>query len=347
LNANIDQDNRCMGTWTKVEDVKLKDAVQTHSAKNWAAIAALVPGRTLSQCWSRWHHVLDPRINRTNRRTGPWTEDEDIKLKDAVQTHGGKNWGAIAALVPGRVESQCSSRWQHVLTPNIDHATGRTGTWTEDEDIKLKDAVQINGGKSWDAIAALVLGRTQKQCSNRWYHFLDPSIDRSNIRKGTWAEDEDSKLRDAVQTHNGKNWDEIAALVPGRTKIQCSNRWHRVLDHSIDRANERKGKWAEDEGIKLKDAQPTHGDNNRAISALAPGRAEKQCWSRWNDTVFLSVNQANGHSVKWTAVEDSKLKDAVQTHGGKKWGAIAALVPGRVERQCRNRWYYISQRSPK
>jgi hypothetical protein len=28
-------------------------------------------------------------------RTGCWTTHEGIKLKDAVQTHGGKNWDAI------------------------------------------------------------------------------------------------------------------------------------------------------------------------------------------------------------------------------------------------------------
>jgi hypothetical protein len=32
---------------------------------------------------------------------------------------------------------------------------------------------------------------------------------------------------------------------------------------------------------------------------------------------------------------NGQLKDAVQMHGGKKWGALAALIPGRVETQ---RW---------
>jgi hypothetical protein len=35
---------------------------------------------------------LNPNINRANDRTGKWSKDEDSKLKDAVQTHGGKNW---------------------------------------------------------------------------------------------------------------------------------------------------------------------------------------------------------------------------------------------------------------
>jgi hypothetical protein len=42
------------------------------------------------------------------------------------------------------------------LDRNIDRAAGRTGQWTEDEKSKLKDAVQMHGGKDWFAVAALV-----------------------------------------------------------------------------------------------------------------------------------------------------------------------------------------------
>jgi hypothetical protein len=58
---------------------------------------------------------------------------------------------------------------------------------------------------------------------------LDPSIDRANGRTGKWAEAEDSKLKDAVQTHGGKDWAAIAALVPGRTQKQCHQKWHKCL----------------------------------------------------------------------------------------------------------------------
>jgi hypothetical protein len=51
--------------------------VQTHGAKDWPAIAALVPGRTQTQCRQRWHRRLDPRIDEANGRTGKWAEDED------------------------------------------------------------------------------------------------------------------------------------------------------------------------------------------------------------------------------------------------------------------------------
>jgi myb proto-oncogene protein len=166
--------------------------------------------------------------------TGSWTSEEDAKLTSAVaNTHKKKigkeykrDWVAVAALVPGRTRSQCKNRWRDALDPNVDRAKGRTGTWTEDEDSKLKDAVQMHGGKSWPTIATLVPGRTNTQCRHRWHNFLDPSIDWASGRTGKWAEDEDSKLRDAVQTHGDHDWAAIAALVPGRTKKQCWSRWH-------------------------------------------------------------------------------------------------------------------------
>jgi myb proto-oncogene protein len=144
---------------------------------------------------------------------GKWAEDEDKQLTDAGQTHGGTNWGAISALVPGRTRSQCRDRWNDVLDPSIDRAPpGCTGKWTPDEDNKLKDAVRTHGGKDWDAISALVPDRTKSRRYDRWRNVLDPSIDRVTGRTGKWAEDEDIKLNDAVQTHGAKDWGAVASL---------------------------------------------------------------------------------------------------------------------------------------
>jgi hypothetical protein len=340
LDPIIGRANGRKGKWAEAEDSKLKDAVQTHGDNDWVAVSVLVPGRTRLQCRNRWIDVLDPSIDRANGRTGEWEEVEDSKLKGGVQTHGGKDWAAVAALLPGRTKQQCRSRWYRVLNPSIDQANGRTGVWAEDEDIKLRDAVQTHGDKNWAAIAALVPGRTKQQCRSRWIDVLDPIIGRANGRTGKWAEDEDSKLKDAVQTHGGKDWAAIAAMVPGRTKIQCRNRWYDALDPIIGRANGRTGKWAEDEDSKLKDAVQTHGGKDwAAIAALVPGRTKIQCRNRWYDALDPSNDRVSGRTGKWAEDEDSKLKDAVKTHGGKDWAAIAALVPGRTKIQCRDRWH--------
>jgi hypothetical protein len=225
LDADSVKDTRATGHWAPEEDAKLKCAVIANPCKkkygkeyrtDWAAVAALFSGRTKLQCRNRWRYALHPNIDRASGHTGRWIEGEDSKLKD---------WGAISAIVPGRTEKQCRSRWHNTLNPSIDHASGGKGKWTEDEHSKLKDAVQTHGGKNWAAIAALVSGRTKTQCHNRWHQVLDTGIDRANKRNGKWADAEDLKLKDAVQTHGGKNWDAIAALVPGRTKRQCQSRW--------------------------------------------------------------------------------------------------------------------------
>jgi myb proto-oncogene protein len=250
---------------------------------DWVAVAVLVPGRTKQQCRNRWHAVLVSNIDPATARAGQWTTDEDKTLKDTVRAHGGKNWKAIAALVPGQTKNQCHSRWQNKLVSNINPTTARAGKWTAEEDQKLKDGLREHGGKNWKAFAALVSGRTQKQCRNRWHDVLVSNIDPTTTAlAGKWTEDEERKLRDAVGAHGAKNWKKIAALVPGRTNIQCRSRWHNRLLSKIDPTTARAGKWTADEDTSLRDAVRAHGVRNwKLIAALVPRRTNRQCCDRW------------------------------------------------------------------
>jgi hypothetical protein len=173
-----------VGKWTTDEDNMLKAAVKKHYGKDWAAIAALVSGRTRKQCSCRWHEKLRPKTDGTTARSGSWTTDEDSTLKDAVEKHKGKNWDAISALVSGRTKVQCNKRWHENLRPKTDETTTRTGRWTADEDNTLKDAVEKLKGEDWAAITALVPGRTIKQCSSRWHDNLRPQDRRDDHTRG-------------------------------------------------------------------------------------------------------------------------------------------------------------------
>jgi hypothetical protein len=290
--------------------------------------------------------VMD--IHPNARATGArrhWTPAEDDKLKNAVQIHGGKNWDAIAHLVSSRTNEQCSKRWHGVLDARIVGTTVRKGKWTPEEDDKLKDAVQMHGVKNWEVIARLVPGRMKVQCSRRWKYALDARIVGTTVRTGKWTPDEDDKLRNAVQMHDGKKWDAIACLVSGRTKRQCSNRWY-VLDARIVGMAVRTGKWTSDEDGNLKNAVQIHGSKNwDAIVRLVPGRTSNQCHGRWNYALNPSIVLTTWRTGKWTEDEDARLKDAVQMHGGKDWSAIAALVTGRAKVQCRSRWHQYLEHS--
>jgi hypothetical protein len=158
------------GGWTLEEDAKLTRAVANTSKKksgeeyktNWPAIFEMVPGQAGKLFSRRWLDVLDPNIGRASGRKGKWSAVEDSKLKDAVQTHDDKDWGAISALIQGRTRKRCYNRWNDVLDPNIGRANRRTGKWAAVEDSKLKDTLQTRGYKDWGAMAALVPRRTNK-----------------------------------------------------------------------------------------------------------------------------------------------------------------------------------------
>jgi myb proto-oncogene protein len=51
-----------------------------------------------------------------------------------------------------------------------------------------------------------------------------------NPRRGTWKPEEDAKLIEAVKKKHGNDWVAVAAMVPGRTNVQCRYRWVNHLD---------------------------------------------------------------------------------------------------------------------
>jgi myb proto-oncogene protein len=202
--------------------------------------------------------------------------------------------------------------------------------WNPEEDEKLIEVVK-ELGKNWARVAAMVPGRTNRQCRRRWSDYLDPTIDQTLANmgnKGKWTTEEDAKLTGAVK-ELGKNWARVAALVPDRTNRQCRHRWVACLDPIIN-----SGKWTVQEIAKLTDAVTEHGGNNwAAVAVMVPGRTNRQCRQRWVDSLDPIITTG-----KWTVEEDARLTDAVKEHGENNWTAVAAMVPGRFDKQCRRRW---------
>jgi hypothetical protein len=145
------------GRWTTGEDAQLASAVANTSKKmygreyktDWAVVTALVPGRTKKQCCNRWFRFLDPNIERENERRGKWAEDEDIRLKDTVQTHGDNEWAAVASRIPGRTKKQCNERWKNTLDPSIARTAGRTGKWSK---IRRHQAERCSTNARWQEL---------------------------------------------------------------------------------------------------------------------------------------------------------------------------------------------------
>ncbi|KAG7395600.1 hypothetical protein PHYBOEH_003437 [Phytophthora boehmeriae] len=156
------------------------------------------------------HDIMKTKDKAVPKR---WTQEEDDKLREAVGRHGERNWKSIAEEVPGRNHTQCLQRWTKVLAPGL-----VKGHWRPDEDDLLKELV-AEGRKNWGQVATRIPGRTSKQCRERWYNHLDPSIVR-----GEYTPEEDRMILDA-QARLGNRWSAIAAMLPGRTEDAVKIRW--------------------------------------------------------------------------------------------------------------------------
>ncbi|KAF9679919.1 hypothetical protein SADUNF_Sadunf06G0065700 [Salix dunnii] len=65
-----------------------------------------------------------------------------------------------------------------------------------------------------------------------------------------------------------------------------------------------------------------------------PDRSEVQCLHRWQKV--LDPELVKG---PWTQEEDDKIIELVAKYGPTKWSVIAKALPGRIGKQCRERWH--------
>lgn len=102
------------------------------------------------------------------------------------------------------------------------------GIWKNTEDEILKAAVMKYGLNQWSRISSLLVRKSAKQCKERWYEWLDPSI-----KKTEWTKDEEEKLLHLAKMFPSQ-WRTIAPMV-GRTAYQVMEHYEKLLDRAQGR----------------------------------------------------------------------------------------------------------------
>jgi hypothetical protein len=111
-------------------------------------------------------------------------------------------------------------------------------------------------------------------------------------------------------------------LAPTRTRVRLSNPTVQA-------------KWTTTEDKQLIELVGTQTEPNwNAVTAQFPGKTVHQVVDRWEKVVDPSLVKGS-----WTREEDEVICKWVATHGPSSWTKLAEGLPGRIGKQCRERWH--------
>ncbi|XP_017292055.1 transcription termination factor 1 [Kryptolebias marmoratus] len=207
-------------------------------------IAEGIP-RTCDQVYIRARKVLDD-VNHV----GTFSEDELASLRKLYHLHG-NDWKAI---------SQKMSRSVYSLQKRFSTLDAGHGPWTEEEDVRLKQAVrdhletlvqqgspgsglsrdQLCNNLPWKGISQKVQTRSWTQCRIKWFSFLKHRLSSNGKIFNRGDEGCQAKIRLINTLHNMSvedpadiEWDEVAQAVGKVTPVCVQKMFNRLKCHKV------------------------------------------------------------------------------------------------------------------
>jgi hypothetical protein len=103
------QNSRARQRFTREEDARLLQLVETLPGAPWDEIARQLPGRTARQVRERYRHYLCPELN-----LGAWTTEEESLLRATFEEHG-PQWSILKSYFPNRSAVNVKNHWTTMI----------------------------------------------------------------------------------------------------------------------------------------------------------------------------------------------------------------------------------------
>ncbi|XP_076958337.1 transcription factor MYB36-like [Bidens hawaiensis] len=168
-----------------------------------------------------------PCCDKANVKKGPWSPEEDAKLKDYIEKYGtGGNWIALPQKIGiKRCGKSCRLRWLNYLRPDIKH-----GGFSEEEDNIICN-LYISIGSRWSIIAAQLPGRTDNDIKNYWNTRLKKKL--LGRRKQTQASRLTGSMEE-IKDGNGMETLSNSAIERLQLHMQLQNLQNPNISHSTN-----------------------------------------------------------------------------------------------------------------
>ncbi|KAK5834732.1 transcription factor MYB114-like [Gossypium arboreum] len=120
------------------------------------------------------------------------------------------------------------------------------------------------------------------------------SSKRSQINKGAWTSEEDTKLAEVIAVHGAKSWNTIASKAGlKRCGKSCRLRWMNYLRPDIKRGN-----ISEQEEDLILRLHKLLGNRWSLIAGRLPGRTDNEIKNYWNSHLSKKIKQKEKQGCK-------------------------------------------------
>ncbi|KAI4316569.1 hypothetical protein L6164_024541 [Bauhinia variegata] len=261
-----------------------------------------------------------PCCDKANVKKGPWSPEEDTKLKSYIEKHGtGGNWIALPQKIGlKRCGKSCRLRWLNYLRPNIKH-----GGFSEEED-NIICSLYISIGSRWSVIAAQLPGRTDNDIKNYWNTRLKKKLlgkhrkeqqarrvgNSSSIKQQEANRGSSVSMVPDDSSHQQSYWPETPVLTP----LPCSNQGPCFNDHDSIRRLLIKlgGRFSDDhyqptpihEGLNLQFSDATATASTQQIYEEQAGNYMGSSASSGMNNVAINKNEAQFAEIQYCAGVD-------------------------------------------